>query len=77
MKVKSVSFQKNPGENQVLVEVKSCGMNFADIYTRQGLVRNEPGPPFIMGLECSGLIVMVGSNIQNFQVNVTRFPFHK
>ncbi len=49
--------------------MKACGLNFADIYTRQGLVRNEPGPPFIMGLECSGLVVSVGSKVENLKVS--------
>ena len=46
-------------------------MNFADIYTRQGLVR-EGNLPFVMGLECSGLVTNIGSHVTN--VKVTRDP---
>lgn len=53
----------------MLVMVKSCGLNFADVYTRQGLIRDEPGPPFIMGLECAGLVVRVGAKVENLKVN--------
>lgn len=50
------------------LEVKCCGVNFADIYTRQGLVRNDPGPPFVMGLECSGVVLSVGDEVLDLKV---------
>lgn len=34
---------------------------------RQGLVRNELRPPFIMGLECSGLVVNIGCKVEDFK----------
>lgn len=42
-------------------------MNFADIYTRQGLVRDKD-LPFVMGLECSGIVLEVGDEVTRFKV---------
>ncbi|KZS06865.1 Synaptic vesicle membrane protein VAT-1 [Daphnia magna] len=67
IQVQRLPFNRNPEDSQAVVKVRSCGLNFADIYTRQGLVRNEPGPPFVMGLECSGVVVGVGSKVENLK----------
>lgn len=69
-------FNRNPEDGQVLVKVKSCGLNFADIYTRQGLVRDEPGPPFIMGLECSGVVAGVGAKVENLKVILETYSIY-
>ena len=59
-------------ESQVLVEVKASGLIFADIYTRQGLIR-EICPPFVMGLECSGTIIKKGSDVTLLKVGFLSF----
>lgn len=56
-----------PTDTQVHVQVQACGVNFADIYTCQGLHR-ETNPPFVMGLECAGVIIHTGSQSNNLQV---------
>lgn len=56
-------------EGHIIVEVKACGMNFSDIYTRQGLYTfSGKRPPFVMGLECSGIVYTVGHDVENFKV---------
>jgi len=59
-----------PQPGQVLVEIKACGMNFADLYTRQGLFRSAdlPKPPFVMGREAAGQIQKIGEEVDAFKV---------
>lgn len=53
MKLGEVSLPKL-NENEVLVRIKSIGVNFIDIYDRTGLYPVEL--PYILGLEASGVI---------------------
>jgi NADPH2:quinone reductase len=52
------------GPDQLLVELAFSGVNFIDIYQRQGIY---PMPsPYVPGLEGSGVVVEVGSSVQGF-----------
>ncbi|MCL4522765.1 MAG: zinc-binding dehydrogenase [Acidobacteria bacterium] len=53
--------QLKPG--QVLIRVKAAGINFADILSRMGLYGGVPKPPFVPGLEISGVIEDVADNL--------------
>lgn len=46
----------HPGEGSVLVRVKACGLNYADVLQRQGLYLGGPLPPFIPGMEAAGIV---------------------
>jgi NADPH:quinone reductase-like Zn-dependent oxidoreductase len=59
---------KKPGDNEVLVNVKSCGINFLDLQTQQGIINDLPKLPFVPGYECSGKIVYLGSNTTGFDI---------
>uniref|UniRef100_A0A3Q3LE58 Vesicle amine transport 1 n=1 Tax=Labrus bergylta TaxID=56723 RepID=A0A3Q3LE58_9LABR len=48
---------------EVLVRVKACGLNFADLMARQGLYDRMPSPPVTLGMECSGLVEAVGDKV--------------
>jgi NADPH2:quinone reductase len=53
-----------PGPGQLLVRVEASGVNFKDVYQRQGIY---PGtPPFVLGDECAGRVVAVGANVEGF-----------
>lgn len=52
------------GPKDVEVDVYYCGVNFADLYTRQGLIPREQ-MPFVLGMECSGIITNVGEQVDN------------
>ena len=67
LKVRDVPYPPIPDKMQVHVQVEACGINFADIYTRQGLVRDKT-PPFVMGLECAGVISQCGSQVTELKV---------
>ena len=48
---------------QVLVRVKCAGINFADILSRMGMYGGVPKPPFVPGLEVSGVIEELGADL--------------
>jgi NADPH:quinone reductase len=52
------------GAAQLLVEVAASGVNFVDVYRREGIY---PGsPPFTAGNECAGRVLAVGSEVTDF-----------
>jgi len=57
-----------PKENEVIVEVKAIGLNFADLFAIQGLYSATPKESFIPGLEYSGTIIKKGNEVNDFQV---------
>ncbi|GAB4286992.1 MAG: medium chain dehydrogenase/reductase family protein [Ignavibacteriaceae bacterium] len=58
---------KPPAENEVTVEVKAIGLNYADIFTVLGLYKAAPGRNIIPGIEFSGVVFDTGKNVKNFQ----------
>lgn len=48
---------------QVLVEVEAFGLNYADVMARNGLYREAPPLPCVLGYEVVGTIVKVGSKV--------------
>ncbi|MCX2739000.1 synaptic vesicle VAT-1 family membrane protein [Pontibacter anaerobius] len=57
-----------PSAEEVCVQVKAIGLNFADIFAMQGLYSATPEGPFIPGLEFSGEIVAVGEGVKEWKV---------
>ena len=55
-------------KDEVLIKVKSAGVNRPDIIQRQGNYPAPPGHSKILGLEVSGIIEKVGNNVKNFLV---------
>jgi NADPH2:quinone reductase len=47
-----------PGPGELLVEVGAAGINFRDVYEREGRIPNEP--PLVAGVEGAGRVVAVG-----------------
>lgn len=67
-----------PTSKQVTVKIKSIGLNFADIFCIWGLYPAAPKENLVPGLEYSGEIVEVGSEVKDRKVGeqimgVTRF----
>lgn len=50
-----------PGPGELLVEVAASGVNFIDVYKRQGVYPTEP--PFVLGEECAGRVLAVGPDV--------------
>lgn len=51
-----------PGPGQALLRVEACGVNFIDIYFREG--RYPAKLPLIPGQEAAGTVVSVGNGVQ-------------
>jgi NADPH2:quinone reductase len=49
-----------PEKHEVVVEVKACGLNYADVKQREGLYPGGPKPPYISGLEAAGVVHSLG-----------------
>lgn len=56
-----------PAENEVLVEVKASGVNYADTARREGQYVVPTKLPYIPGAEVAGEIVETGSGVKNFK----------
>ena len=56
----------NPGNDEVLIEHIAIGLNYIDTYHRSGLYPLKL--PSGIGMEASGIIREVGSNVLNFSV---------
>jgi NADPH:quinone reductase-like Zn-dependent oxidoreductase len=59
----------DPTDEEVTVEVKAIGLNFADLFALQGLYSATPKGSFIPGLEYSGKIYKKGENVTDFEIN--------
>jgi NADPH2:quinone reductase len=53
----------DPKPNEAVVEIKAAGVNFIDVYFREG---RYPAPlPFINGQEAAGVVLSVGADVTN------------
>jgi len=54
------------GVTDVLIDVKASGLNRADLMQRQGLYPPPPGASEILGLEVSGVVAEIGSDVSEW-----------
>ncbi|MBN3521210.1 NADPH:quinone oxidoreductase family protein [Algoriphagus lutimaris] len=59
------------GENQVLIEVDACGVNFPDLLLIQNKYQFKPDLPFSPGGEVVGKVIEIGKDVTQFQVGQT------
>lgn len=57
-----------PGDDQIVVDVKACGINFTDLLSLDGKYQNNPPPPFTPGKDAAGIVAAVGANVTGHQV---------
>jgi NADPH2:quinone reductase len=55
-----------PNANEALIQIKTAGVNFIDVYFREG--RYQAPLPFIIGQEAAGIVVGVGSDVRMLQL---------
>ncbi|XP_066994720.2 synaptic vesicle membrane protein VAT-1 homolog [Anabrus simplex] len=67
LKVQAWPIPSSPGAGQVEVAVDTCGVNFADICVRRGLIKDRH-PPFVLGLECAGTVSAIGEEVTSIKV---------
>ncbi|MET0600707.1 MAG: medium chain dehydrogenase/reductase family protein [Baekduia sp.] len=57
-----------PRPGQVRIDVRACGVNFADTMARVGLYEEAPPLPAVVGYEVSGTVTAVGEGVTAPQV---------
>ena len=57
-----------PGPGQVVVEVAAAGVNYMDIYQREGVGNYRTDPPFVPGAEGAGTVAAVGEGVTDLAV---------
>ncbi len=57
-----------PRANEVLISVKTAGVNFSDILARRGRYPEAPNPPMVVGYEISGIVQSLGSDVSGFEI---------
>lgn len=60
--------REKPGPDHIAIDVKACGVNFADVLMRMGMYPEAPKPPFVAGYEVAGIVVEVGENVTDFKL---------
>jgi putative PIG3 family NAD(P)H quinone oxidoreductase len=57
-----------PSPRDLLVDVRYAGLNRADIMQREGYYPPPPGAPGTLGLECSGTVAAIGSEVTGWRI---------
>ncbi len=52
-----------PVSGEVLLEIKACGLNFADLLMAKGTYQDTPKPPFTLGMEVCGIVIGHGPGV--------------
>jgi NADPH:quinone reductase-like Zn-dependent oxidoreductase len=52
-----------PGEEEVLIKVAAFGLNFADVMARNGMYKEAPPLPAILGYDVAGYVEAVGAKV--------------
>jgi NADPH2:quinone reductase len=52
-----------PTKHEVVINVKACGVNYADAMQREGLYPGGPKPPYVPGLEAAGVVESLGAEV--------------
>jgi len=70
-----------PGQGEVRVRIRACGLNFAEIMARQGLYPDAPKPPCVVGYEAAGVVDALGAGVAEPRegtrvIALTRFGAH-
>ncbi len=60
--------EPHPGPGQIRVQVRACGVNFADSLITRGQYQLQPQPPFSPGFEVAGDILELGEGVTQFVV---------
>ena len=69
LQIKNVPKPDITTSNEVLVNLKYSGINFAEILARRGLYKWVPSKTgFILGMEGAGVVDEVGSEVTNFNI---------
>lgn len=56
-----------PGDDEILIKVHACGINFPDTLIIQGLYQFKPEFPFSPSGDIAGVVDAVGANVKKFK----------
>ena len=67
-----------PGDDELLIRVAACSVNFPDTLIIQGLYQFKPDLPFSPGNDVAGVVEAVGSKVKAYKVGdeVVGFATH-
>src|SRR5665647_590951 len=68
----------NPQAGQVLIKVEAFGLNFADVMARNGMYKEAPPLPCVLGYDVAGTVAATGATVTNVKTGdrvtaMTRF----
>jgi len=66
LKIEKVA-DPQPGEDEVLLEVKACALNHLDIWTRRGIPGQKFPLPLIPGSDIAGVVKVTGSAVKGIR----------
>lgn len=52
-----------PASGEVCLQVKCCGLNFADLLMRDGKYQEKPALPYTPGMEVAGVVEALGASV--------------
>ncbi|WP_333685060.1 NADPH:quinone oxidoreductase family protein [Pontibaca methylaminivorans] len=55
-----------PGRGEIEIDIRACGLNFADLLMVKGNYQDTPEPPFTLGLESAGTVRALGEGVEGF-----------
>jgi NADPH:quinone reductase-like Zn-dependent oxidoreductase len=58
---------RDPGPNELRVQVIACGVAFADVLMRRGLYSGVPQPPFSPGYDIVGVVECCGAGVAQWK----------
>lgn len=64
------------GPHDVLIQVRTAGVNFSDVLSRQGLNPEAPRTPYILGHETAGEILRIGESVAGLREGQRVLAFH-
>jgi NADPH2:quinone reductase len=57
-----------PGPGEIAMEIRACGLNFADLLMMRGKYQERPEPPLTLGMEPAGIVTALGEGVTDFTV---------
>lgn len=67
VKVEEVAGPK-PGKDEVVLKVRSAGLNHLDIWVRKGRPGLKVAMPHILGCDAAGVVVDIGAEVKNVKI---------
>jgi NADPH:quinone reductase-like Zn-dependent oxidoreductase len=60
--------EPEPTEDEVIVKVRSAGLNHLDIWVREGRPGLKVSMPHVMGSDAAGVVIGVGANVKSVNI---------